>query len=356
MQLELLKSEGLIENGFFSFKALNDKINANEEVDFIVELKFQEQILLLKLLFDHKRYDIVANIVKHKNCSSLDITPLAKLLLIQTLNESVELNYKELKKNIDKLKSSTAFFLLPFKKNLTTEEVKKLEQSVLNLKSKAQKYKTELLDQIQFLKNQQLYDKETEIRQRLGFHFPEELKKNENKPSTPKKLEHSKDLTFSKLIERNLSFETRKKKRLNKERKISLNKKEEQDQKFLLTMLETWLEIFKKNLNLLLNQIQFLDLEDTTIFDEILNVKDDLDDWTKVGLYLKTKRYYEGLSYLESIEKKVLDNNPSEVYHYYYYKALFYYNSGMTEEAEKLFKVIHEQKENFRDVKFYLSD
>ena len=356
MQIEVLKAEGLIEKGSFNFEALNDKLVKNQPIDFLIEMSLEEQILLFKLLFENKKYDIIAKLVEHKSSSLLEITPTIKLLLVQTLNESSELNYKDLKKIIDKLKPSTTLFLWPYKKSLTSEEVKKLEQSILTLKSKLQKFKTELLDQVQFLKNQQLLDKEIEIRQRLEFHFPEEIKKTGNKPTKPKKLEHSKDLSFSKLIERNLSFESRKKKRLSKDRKLVLKEKEDHDENFLLQMIETWLDIFQDNSSLLLNQIYFLDVSLVKVFEKILNTRNDIDDWTKVNLYLKSERFYEGLSYLESIEKKVLDNNPGDVYHYYYYKALFYYNTGMTEEAEKLFKIIHEQKENFRDVKFYLSN
>ena len=171
MLIEVLKAEGFIKNGSFNFEALNEKLRKDQEIDFLIEMSFEEQVLLFKLLFENKRYDIIAKTLEHKNLQTLEITPLAKLYLVQALGKSNELSYKELKKNIEKLNISSAILLRPYQKNLTTEEVKKLEQSIFTLKSKAQKFKTELMDQIQFLKNQQLFDKD------WNFTFLKRLKK-----------------------------------------------------------------------------------------------------------------------------------------------------------------------------------
>jgi len=254
-------------------------------------------------------------------------------------------------KNLD---HDDSVFLLPFKKFFNESGTSHLEQTKFKFTSELNDLKTDLIEQVKFLNQQELIDKAGEIRQKLEFHFPEMRTEKTSQKGSNVKLQQSKDLTFSKVIERNLSFNLRTKKRIDKKAIEKINKKIKSENKALESMLAAWKSIFENHIDLYITQIEFLSPDSKIHYNEILRSSNDLELWTKVELLLKTERAFEGINFLQSKEKEILDKSTEAVYNYYYYKALFYRQAGMLDEAEKIFKALYEQKQNFRDVNFYL--
>ena len=153
-----------------------------------------------------------------------------------------------------------------------------------------------------------------------------------------------------------MSFNLRTKKRIDKKTLDRINKKSKEDEEFLNSMVSTWYNELNQKPELYITQLEFLAVQNNQFFEKLLKNNTKLDFWTKIELLLKTGRAFEGLNLLNSKEKELLDKNRDAVYNYYYYKALFYRQVGMIEEAEEIFKALYEQKQNFRDVNFYLKD
>jgi hypothetical protein len=245
--------------------------------------------------------------------------------------------------------------LIADKKYFSSELQEEIESAKKVIARKNEDFKIDLEEQVIFLKDQQLNDKADEIQKKIEFHFPE-FKKIENVVEEKIKLKNLEDQKFSNIIKRNLSFNLRKKGRLGKKDVERIKEKNEQALKSLNQIAPEWYKLFVKDIDLFIVQLEFFNLKDLEIYDFILKNHKSLSTWTRVELCLNSGRYFEGLNFLTANEKEILDNDTESVYNFYYYKGLFYQRIGMTDEAEEIFKALHEQKQNFRDVYYYLKN
>ena len=351
---KFITEDYLKKDGSLDHKLITDSLSENQPLlknlqDFnSSDLKSFFHILLTNNCY--KALGQIIEWVENDGVKGLGLYKVLSALLTKKISISTEIMFKE----ISLLEPEEAVNLLPYEKQLDDKSRSLVEQAKYKITSKINDHKTDLLEQIKFLNQQELTEKAEEMQQKLEFHFPK--LDNADAQSSKVKLQQSKDLNFSKIIKRNLSFNLRTKSRIDKKVLEKINKRSEEDQKLLNSMVSTWHDIFKHEIEDFIAQLEFLSIQRNEIYEDILKNNKDLDLWTKVELLLKTGRAFEGLNLLLSKEKEILDKNTDATYNYYYYKALLYEQIGMSDEAEEIFKALYEQKQNFRDVNFYLKN
>ena len=342
-------------DGFLDFDLFAELCENSELTkENILELDDTNLNLLLKLLIDNKQFKSFSNVIAILEKSGAD-TPysmIALALIKRGVLNSTE-DFKQTNSVLENLGEHSSLALLPFIKNLPEKVQKKIELSLSHRRSEVNEYREELKEQIDFLKTQMLTEKAIEIEDKLKFHFPGI---EEQFLSAEKTQSKNNEQKFAKIIERNLSFSFKSQKtESNKSSVYEKNKKDESEQS--LELAKIWFSEMKdENLDLLLTQLEFLNFEHSGFFSDVLKESSTPDVWTKLVLFIKSKRYLEGLDFLEENEQKLLTESPESVYNYYYTKGLLFLGAGMNKEAEEIFLVIKEQKENFRDIKALLQN
>jgi len=332
MLSSIFKDEYIQPNGSLNLKQLEADIDSSEEIfNKIIELDEHSLNSLFHILVTNDRYEIIRKIFdKTKNTHS---SSKSLYTLVTSSHLKVKHNIEVFDQiNTENLQTEDYRLIIANKKLFSTVIQEKIETCKESIHKANEDFKVDLEEQVIFLKDQQLNDKAHEIQMKIEFHFPE-FKKVENVAEEKIKLKNLEDQKFSNIIKRNLSFNLRKKGRLdNKELK----------------------KIKEKNLFIV--QLEFFNFKDIEIYDFLLKNHKDINTWTRVELCLKSERYFEGLNFLMANEKEILDNDSESVYNFYYYKGLFYQKIGMTDEAEEIFKALYEQNQNFRDVYYYLKN
>ena len=355
MLKQFITKDYLKDDNSLDYELISNDLSENQPLlKGLRELDSDDLKAFFHILLTNKCYKALGQIInwiENEDVKSLNLYKVLIGLLIKN-NIPPEVIAQE----IATLESEETINLLPYEKQLNEEAQSLVEQAKYKNNSKANSYKTNLFEQVKFLDQQELTEKAREIRQKLEFHFPESTLENTQSHYSGIKLKQSKDLNFSKVIERNLSFNLRAKKRIDKKILEEINERNQKDQDFLNSMVSTWHDVFKNEVEILIAQLEFFSIQSNEIYKFILKNHNDLDFWTKVELLLKVERAFEGLNLISSKESEILDKDTESVYNYYYYKALFYKQIGMNEEADEIFKALYEQKQNFRDIKFYLKD
>ncbi len=318
----------------------------------ILNLNEDELNVFFKLLIDAKQPLTIQKLLKLLDSNQSEYNPaLAVLGLIQfKILKSFKdfTTYSHLLVNINK---NNALSLKPYFHLFPEKYQKIIEASIALQKQQNEAFREDLKDQIEFLKFQKLNNKALEIEQQLKFHFPEIT---ETLLSTKQIQQKSKEHNYSKIIERNISFKAR-----SKLRKATSNKYQktlDSDASTGLKLANLWYsELKDTNPELLLTQLEFINFNNPTFYSKMLE-EANLDIWTKIFLYIKSKKYLEGLNFLDINESTLLTESSSSIYNYYYTKGVMLLGAGMQAEAEEIFLLIKEQKENFRDIQLLLQD
>ncbi len=355
MLKDIFKDEYIQANGALNLNQLEADIDSKEEIfNTISELNEHSLHSLFHILITNDRYEIIRKIfdkTKNASSSSKSLYTLVTSGYLKT-NHNIEV-FDQV--NTDNLQIEDFRLLIADKKNFSSVVQEKIEICKKNIHKTSEEFKIDLEEQVIFLKDQQLNDKAQEIQMKVEFHFPE-FKKIKNVVEEKIKLKNLEDQKFSNIIKRNLSFNLRKKGRLDKKDIKKIKEKNKQAIKALNQITLEWYQLFVNDIDLFIVQLEFFNFKDIEIYDFLLKNHKELNTWTRVELCLKSERYFEGLNFLMTNEKEILDNDTESVYNFYYYKGLFYQKIGMTDEAEEIFKALYEQNQNFRDVYFYLKN
>ncbi len=321
----------------------------------ILGLDETELNLLIVLLIENRRNLALSKLLPLLESSNTEYNQ--SLIVLGLIKFGILESSDDLKRNTHLLQGVTkenAFCLKPFEENFPEKYRQIIEASVALKREELEAFREELKDQIEFLKTEQLLEKALQIEDTLKFHFPE-IK--ETFTSQKHAKEKSEEHRFSKIIERNLFFEARSTKRKGAEPskyEISLSS----DTSKSLELAELWYADLKDTApELLLTQLEFMNFDDADFYSKMLQDERNgskLDTWTKAFLYLKSKTYLEGLEFLEENEEELLTDSADSIYNYYYTKGLLLAGAGMQKEAEEIFLIIQEQKENFRDIQLLL--
>lgn len=358
--LHFLNVEGLLEPTLLGSQLLKSQDFNNA----LKDLEAEETHLVLKFLIESKSFQEFNSFIEILDRNSLDYDPVFLILaLIETSSDPDLINF--FKKNLAGLQSllrdSDLTLLSPHLSLFPEALQKNVEKSLHDLRQREASYKEELLDQVTFLKMQNLEEKALEIEKKINFHFPEPDKSSSQEKTKEKtfsrSFSHPQSLKYGRVLDRNLSFNQRSKERT----KVSqhLVKKLQEERKKTLNLAETWkASLAEKDLDLLLTQLEFLNLENPKFYASLLK-RPHLDDWTKAYLYLKAELYFEGLAFLDQMQASLLENSsyekkPEFAYNFYYTKGMMLLGAGMIQEAERIFLAIKEQNENFRDIQILL--
>lgn len=347
--LTAFSTDSVLDFDLFENLLENSDILQNE----LLDLSDTDLDLLFKLLIDQRRplaiSKLVALLDKHESeyNHSLVLFGLIKLGFFKSpddISKEVHL-LKELNKH-------NAFCLKSFFDVFPEKYQKIIEASIALQRENVELFREDLKDQIAFLKTEQLTDKALEIEQKLKFHFPEITETFMSPQQVEKK---SQDHNYSNVIERNISFEAR-----SKARKTSDSNKHQEilnaEASVSLELAHLWYsELKNTNPELLLTQLEFINFDNPDFYLKILEGTN-LDVWTKIFLFIKSHNYLEGLEFLGKNETNLLTESSDSIYNYYYTKGVMLLGAGMQKEAEEIFLVIKEQKENFRDIQLLLQN
>lgn len=317
----------------------------------LTDLSLDELDLLVKILIDARRPQTISKLLDFLESEKIPYrSEIFVLGLVKTGYFLKTSDFSNKLKILSGLEKETAFILHPFIEVFPDQAQRIIEASLAFKREQVEAFREDLKDQIEFLKSEQLTEKAIEIERKLKFHFPE-IKQNflSKEQAEIKSKEHS----FSKLIERNIPFDSRSKNRANEASSNYLKTlKDEQDAS--LELAEAWYSDLKdKDLDLLLTQLEFIDFKQPDFYLKILK-EQNLDVWTKLFLYMKSETYLEGLQFLDENENDILTTSSENIYNYYYTKGVFLLGAGMNKEAEEIFTIIKDQKENFRDIQLLL--
>ncbi len=336
---------GLDFNQFKTLIKTSDSFKKN-----ILDLNEDELNLFFKLLIDTKQPLAIKKLLRLLNDDQSEYNPALAILglihlgILSSLKDTTAHTHL-----LVKINKENALLLKPYFNFFPEKYQKIIEASIALQKQKNEIFREDLKDQIEFLKSQNLNDKALEIEKQLKFHFPEIT---ESFLSEKQVQEKSKEHNYSKTIERNIPFEAR-----SRLRKTTLNKHKETLNSETTTSLELaklWYSQLKNtNPELLLTQLEFINFDDPTFYSKMLE-ETNLDIWTKIFLYIKSKKYLEGLIFLNINESTLLAESSNSIYNYYYTKGVMLLGAGMQKEAEEIFLIIKEQKENFRDIQLLL--
>lgn len=353
MLVEKVLSAFLTDSGL-DFELFEKLLDDSEVIkDEVLNLSSSNLNLLLKILIDSKQASTLSKVLGLLESQNADfdhaivVLGLIKLDVLNSIEDAQKNNNL-----LQGLNKKTAFHLKPYLDLFPDRYKQTIEASVSLQRESVETFRNELKDQIEFLKAEELVKKAVEIEQKLKFHFPDikEVFISE-KQAEVKSQEHK----FSKVIERNLSFEARSHKRGKKE-PSKYHESLAAEAQLSLELAKVWFEDLKDtNPELLITQLEFIDFNNTDFYLKILN-ETNVDIWTKVFLYTKSKAYLEGLEFLDRYENDLLTDSSDSIYNYYYMKGLMLSGAGMQKEAEEIFLIIKEQKENFRDIQLLLLD
>lgn len=343
------------EDGLLDFDLFAELCESSESTkESLLDLSMEDLNLMFKLLIDNQQFKTLAVLIKHLEEDNHDYSkPMVAIALIKNSFLSSDKDFKGADRSLSELEGSQSLPLLPFIKTFPDKIQKKIEASFSQRRDEVNAYREELKEQIEFLKSQMLTEKAVEIEEKLKFHFPE-IKDEFFSPQQAQS--RNEEQRFAKAIERNLSFILSENPSQQTEDSV-YDKSSREDEEASLEIAELWQsEMEGKNLDLLLTQLEFLNFDNPHFFSKLLKNSSPTDTWTKLILFIKSARYLEGLDFLEKNEHDLLTKSPESIYNFYYTKGLLLLGAGMNKEAEEIFLIIKEQKDDFRHIRTLLQN